>query len=138
MSDIEQLTQEERHEIFESSTTYELKLLRIHDAQVRRIAELEEHQVTPAMQTEFEMGKEQRDKLRRRIRELEAQVLASETVSKVEYVAMVEQRNTMREELKAARHLLVDALPWLKTYDEDADELNWLIGAIEALPPFRA
>lgn len=138
MSDIEQLTQEERHEIFESSTTYELKLLRIHDAQVRRIAELEEHQVTPAMLTEFEMGKEQRDKLRRRIRELEAQVLASETVSKVEYVAMVEQRNTMREELKAARHLLVDALPWLKTYDEDADELNWLIVAIEALPPFRA
>lgn len=138
MSDIEQLTQEERHEIFESSTTYELKLLRIHDAQVRRIAELEEHQVTPAMQTEFEMGKEQRDKLRRRIRDLEAQVLASETVSKVEYAAMVAQRDTLREELKAARHLLVAALPWLKTHDEDADELSWLIGDIEKLPPFRA
>lgn len=74
----------------------------------------------------------------KRIVELEAQVLASDTVSKVEYAAMVAQRDTMREELKAARHLLTETLPWLKTYDEVADELSWLIGAIEALPPFRA
>jgi hypothetical protein len=54
----------------------------------------------------------------------------------------------MREDLKAARHLLNDALPWLKTYDEiddaeldqlemDAAVLGHLISSIEALPPFR-
>lgn len=37
-----------------------------------RVAELERDQVTPAMQAEFELGKEQRDQLRARVAELEA------------------------------------------------------------------
>lgn len=75
-------------------------------------------------------------KARQRIRELEAQVLASETVSKVEYDAMVEQRNAMREELKTARHLLNDALDFLQAQAEGVD--GGLIEQIRALPPFRA
>ncbi len=83
-------------------------------------------------------------KARARIAELEVQVLSSDTVSKAEYAAMVKQRDTMREELKAARHMLDDALGWLKLYGAAPSEaLEWpelsqLIRTIEALPPFRA
>lgn len=118
MSEIEELTAEYREHLSDVAPG----ALEIIDAQAKRIGDLGSR-----------LGKS-----RERIAALEAQVLASETVSKVEYAAMVEQRNTLREELKAARHLLADALPWLKTYDEDADELSWLISDIEKLPPFRA
>lgn len=42
-------------------------------------------------------------KARQRIAELEAQVLAADTVSKAEYQAMVQQRDTLRQERNAAR-----------------------------------
>lgn len=72
---------------------------------------------------------EQLARARRRIAALEAQVLSADTVSKAEYAAMVQQRDTMREDLKAARHLLTDALPWLKARAHDGTGLEeWLDG----------
>src|ERR1044071_4764984 len=96
--------------------------LELIDAQAARIVEIDA----------------KRAKARQRCAELEAQVVAAETVSKAEYLAMVKQRDDLREERKEARILLEDALGWLRTLEdsdgEDApDELVQLIGAIEAL-----
>lgn len=77
------------------------KALRIIDAQAERLRSLEalgNHDAEALVATAERLAK-----VRQRISELEAQVLASETVSKAEYQAMVQQRDTMRQERNAAR-----------------------------------
>lgn len=109
MSEIEKLTDEYREHLADVAPGAP----EIIDAQAERIAELDAAHA----------------KARHRISTLEAQLLASDTVSKTEYAAMVKQRDTMREELKAARHLLNDALPWLKARAHDGTGLEeWLDG----------
>lgn len=97
MSEIEELTDEERLNLTHgiAASLGQAKALRIIDAQS---ATIERQAQALNDLTEISMPR-----LARRIVTLEAQVLASETVSKAEYAAMVEQRNTLREELKAAR-----------------------------------
>lgn len=155
MSEIETLTEEERATIdrhFAEARADELrgsvsdplvdeevrKLLRIHDAQAKRILDLEAllAHLQEDLSKNLFIRDETRAKQGKRISELEAQVLASDTVGKVEYAAMVKQRDTMREDLKAARHLLNDALDWLEAQAEGVD--GGLIEQIRALPPFRA
>lgn len=171
MSDIEKLTEKERADVEEiASRAFAMaepvaKVLRIHDAQAKRIAEFDRalsEELTEnereLLRTELGLGMSHLNdgtavsngdvvekalriidvgsRARQRIRDLEAQVLAAETVSKAEYDAMVTQRNAMREELKTARHLLNDALDWLEAQAEGVD--GGLIEQIRALPPFRA
>jgi hypothetical protein len=86
MSDIEKLTEEERAELLDSATLYDvgLKALRVIDAQAARIAELE--------------AKEQK-RHADRLAELEGG-----TVSRVEYDRLVKQRDELRAERQDARH----------------------------------
>lgn len=93
MAKIETLTEEERallqdvqevdwERICEKEAAALQKALRIIDAQAAHIAELDARNA----------------KARQRISELEAQVLAQDTVSRAEYDAIVKQRDTMRRE----------------------------------------
>lgn len=120
MSEIETLTAEYREHLGDVAPG----AIEIIDAQTKRIAELD---------ADYEKSRKelwaQTKKQQGRIAELEALVLSADTVSKVEYAAMVQQRDTMREDLKAARHLLTDAHGLLKSHaNEDIGFDEWLEG----------
>lgn len=124
MADIETLTEDERALLEEMAEHYvgysanedaQRKALRIIDAQAARIAEVEgqvyllreerEQHISEivALGGQIEGLKQAHARARQRISELEAQVLSADTVSKAEYAAMVQQRDTLRQERNAAR-----------------------------------
>jgi len=122
MSEIEKLTEEEREDVEEIASCQSASV-ESYQANARRAAAL---------------GKALRildagSKARERIRALEAQVLASETVSKVEYDAIVGQRNTLREELRAARFRIAELEQDVAELDGERNEVVARYDALRVL-----
>jgi hypothetical protein len=114
MAEIETLTEHERELLEEMADQYvgysgnedaQRKALRVIDAQAKRIEELEAllAHLQEDLHKNLFLRDEARSKARQRISELEAQVLSADTVSKAEYQAMVQQRDTLRQERNEAR-----------------------------------